>query len=200
VRLPNTRMQRTRSSPSALRSPLMRCPLGVRKRFLGFCASVLLCALPLNAETPWERYLACPNPAAAARVTQIAYSPGVNAEKRMSDDLDILEVQVISRDVESMRLALRLLGKAEGGHVEETLDIMLGRLIRIDPRLFLVELKRAGVKNWGGAVGNFGGPYVDRMDAYACEKRFRIEALRTVNDSDLRTLRDACIRELRQEP
>jgi hypothetical protein len=26
--LPNTRMQRTRSSPSALRSPLMRCPLG----------------------------------------------------------------------------------------------------------------------------------------------------------------------------
>ena len=28
--LPNTRMQRTRSSPSALRSPLMRCPLGRR--------------------------------------------------------------------------------------------------------------------------------------------------------------------------
>ena len=26
---PNTRMQRTRSSPSALRSPLMRWPLGV---------------------------------------------------------------------------------------------------------------------------------------------------------------------------
>ena len=26
--LPNTRMQRTRSSPSARRSPLMRCPLG----------------------------------------------------------------------------------------------------------------------------------------------------------------------------
>jgi hypothetical protein len=25
---PNTRMQRTRSSPLALRSPLMRCPLG----------------------------------------------------------------------------------------------------------------------------------------------------------------------------
>ena len=28
LRAPNTRMQRTRSSPSALRSPLMRCPLG----------------------------------------------------------------------------------------------------------------------------------------------------------------------------
>ena len=34
---PNTRMQRTRSSPSALRSPLMRCPLGSGKsqRWLG---------------------------------------------------------------------------------------------------------------------------------------------------------------------
>jgi hypothetical protein len=31
VRPPNTRMQRTRSSPSALRSPLMRCPLGSAK-------------------------------------------------------------------------------------------------------------------------------------------------------------------------
>ena len=31
-RPPNTRMQRTRSSPSALRSPLMRCPLGSTKR------------------------------------------------------------------------------------------------------------------------------------------------------------------------
>jgi hypothetical protein len=29
---PNTRMQRTRSSPTALRSPLMRCPLGGTKR------------------------------------------------------------------------------------------------------------------------------------------------------------------------
>jgi hypothetical protein len=28
---PNTRVQRTRSSPSALRSPLTRCPLGSAK-------------------------------------------------------------------------------------------------------------------------------------------------------------------------
>jgi hypothetical protein len=28
VRLPNKRVQRTRSSPSALRSPLTRCPFG----------------------------------------------------------------------------------------------------------------------------------------------------------------------------
>jgi len=33
VALPNTRMQRTRSSPSALRSPLMRWPLGPVSKF-----------------------------------------------------------------------------------------------------------------------------------------------------------------------
>ena len=43
---PNTRMQRTRSSPSALRSPLMRCPLGGPKSL--FRLSVLaLIALAL---------------------------------------------------------------------------------------------------------------------------------------------------------
>ena len=38
--LPNTRMQRTRSSPSALRSPLMRCPLGGRKNLIVMIALV----------------------------------------------------------------------------------------------------------------------------------------------------------------
>jgi hypothetical protein len=33
---PNTRMQRTRSSPSALRSPLMRSPLGVAVKSPGW--------------------------------------------------------------------------------------------------------------------------------------------------------------------
>ena len=40
---PNTRMQRTRSSPSALRSPLMRCPLGGPKLFLWAKAGVGWC-------------------------------------------------------------------------------------------------------------------------------------------------------------
>jgi hypothetical protein len=39
---PNTRMQRTRSSPSALRSPLTRCPLGRRSWVHGPIALFLL--------------------------------------------------------------------------------------------------------------------------------------------------------------
>jgi hypothetical protein len=45
---PNTRMQRTRSSPSALRSPLMRCPLG-RLKLLLVLGAILLVA-PLAAD------------------------------------------------------------------------------------------------------------------------------------------------------
>jgi hypothetical protein len=41
-RPPNTRMQRTRSSPSALRSPLMRCPLG---RFIRHACVILALGL-----------------------------------------------------------------------------------------------------------------------------------------------------------
>jgi len=43
VQRPNTRMQRTRSSPSALRSPLMRCPLGGQK--LSWCYWLVFAAL-----------------------------------------------------------------------------------------------------------------------------------------------------------
>ena len=61
---PNTRMQRTRSSPSALRSPLMRCPLGGRKPpgrssatralgyFLFFGYAVISVAAPTPAKPP----------------------------------------------------------------------------------------------------------------------------------------------------
>jgi len=40
--VPNTRMQRTRSSPSALRSPLMRCPLGRRNNVVAVILGALL--------------------------------------------------------------------------------------------------------------------------------------------------------------
>ena len=42
-RRPNTRVQRTRSSPSALRSPLTRCPLGARSNSWAAVALVLSC-------------------------------------------------------------------------------------------------------------------------------------------------------------
>ncbi len=138
-----------------------------------------------------------PNTAKCLEVTKISYSPGVDAGKQVFEDLALLEVQVISGDREAVRLGFRLL-KAADGHVAETLDIMLGRLIRVRPRLFLEESKASGAEATGlvNLVGNFGEPYIDRETAAAYEGKARISALQTVWDSSLSAVPDSCIRVL----
>jgi hypothetical protein len=63
---PNTRMQRTRSSPSALRSPLMRCPLGSR--------NLQTRAIPMVSLAVMYLFLAQPSPGLSGRnvFTQLA--------------------------------------------------------------------------------------------------------------------------------
>lgn len=106
----------------------------------------------------------------------------------------MLEVQVLTRDIEAVRLAFRLRRTADG-HFAEMLDIMLGRLIRIDAPLFLREVVRAGVSAplLDSLVGNFGQEYVDRTEAQAYEADQRIAALRHVKDSRVKAVRDRCI-------
>jgi hypothetical protein len=53
ARRPNTRMQRTRSSPSALRSPLMRCPLGAGSLLL----ALALVLAPERAAAAFDPYI-----------------------------------------------------------------------------------------------------------------------------------------------
>lgn len=169
---------------------------------LSIAVTALLIALtgPLivgSSSTPWEKYLENPTPQNASKVTKISYSPGVDEGKQVFQDLALLEVQVISGDREAVRLGFRLL-KAADGHLAETLDIMLGRLIRIGPRLFLEELKALGAEATGLAtlVGNFGEPYLHREVAQTYEAEARISSLRRVQDPALTAVRDACIRAL----
>src|ERR1700682_3483124 len=70
-RPPNTRVQRTRSSPSALRSPLTRCPLGAGKLR---CWLVCVCLL----DAFWA--LGCHmGPSLEAYRAHLAKSAGVSA-------------------------------------------------------------------------------------------------------------------------
>lgn len=170
---------------------------------LSIAVTALLIALTgpptvANSSTPWEEYLEYPTPQNASKVTKISYSPGVDAAKQVFEDLALLEVQMISGDRAAVRLGFRLL-KAADGHLAQTLDIMLGRLIRISPRLFLEELKASGAEATGLAnlVGNFGEPYLDREIAQAYEAKVRIAALERVQDPGLTTVRDASVRALR---
>jgi len=114
-------------------------------------------------------------------------------------NIRILERQVISGDAEAVRLAFRLFSIADGAYSED-LDILLGKLIRINPRLFLKELlgnkERAGRFSLDGLLGNEGEEYVDLIMAQCLENRLRRAALQSVSDYPLRQIRDECTREL----
>ena len=112
----------------------------------------------------------------------------------------MLERQVEARDPEAVRLAFALYSVMDGAAMED-LDIMLGKLIRIDAALFLRELSRRSdrTKYLEGLLGNQGEELVDRIRAKCLETKLRITALERVSDSDLRQLRDECLHLLRND-
>ena len=85
------------------------------------------------------------------------------------------------RERESVRLAFRMREIADGAFLED-LEIILGKLIRPAPDLFLAELQRAHVPPGalGGLVGNLGGSYDDKMREQCAELRRRMKAVRGV--------------------
>jgi hypothetical protein len=109
----------------------------------------------------------------------------------------ILERQVISGDAESVRLAFRLFSITDSAYTEE-LDILLGKLIRINPKLFLRELvaNQDLIGTLEGLLGNEGEEYVDRLKAQCLENRLRQKALQSVTNPSLRRKRDDCVNEL----
>jgi hypothetical protein len=72
---------------------------------------------------------------------------------------------------------------------------MLGRLIRVNARLFLRVLRdqHRPVMRLDSLVGNFGAAYVDRDAARRYEAARRRAALRAVTDRDLASVRDECL-------
>jgi hypothetical protein len=106
--------------------------------------------------------------------------------------LAVLERQVVARDAAAVRLAFVLDYDRQfgSGDVGETLDIMLGKLLRIDPRLFLSALKaeeeRTNVRApLGGLVRNLGEEFVDRMQAQCRELHRRTLSVQGVRDTAL---------------
>jgi len=116
------------------------------------------------------------------------------------NQLGMIERQVISKDRNAVKLAFKLLALA-GGEFGENLDIILGTLIRIDPKLFLEELKVAmpQIRCLDGLLGNKGFVYCDRHEAMCLETTLRIEALESVKDTTLEDIRNICIKELNDQ-
>ena len=116
----------------------------------------------------------------------------------IEEHMDMLDYQVLARDCHAVCLAFRLRTILDGALAESS-DVTLGRLIRIDPRLFLHELANHEGEFSEGLVGNNGGEFVDLPKAQAREDRLRIDALMTVQDPELRRVRDRCVRLLEED-
>lgn len=161
-------------------------------------------------ETAWKAYRLTPTDANAAKVCNAL--PGRTPEEiptsvigssvtdSIYGNLDDLEAQIKLKNRSAVGLAFRLMTIADGDF-GETLDQMLGRLIRVDPRLFLGELRknRHLVVRLDALVGNLGEDFIDNEDATKHELMLRIRSLRSVKDSGLQTTRDECITELRSQ-
>ena len=98
-------------------------------------------------------------------------------------NMGMLERQVLSSHALSVKLAFKLKLVSDGAFSQD-LDIILGQLIRINPELFLTELKSSKSKNRLRSFLNYGGPYVDRISAQCHESILRAQALKST-DPDL---------------
>jgi len=99
----------------------------------------------------WEKYIFHPSDENAKKVINIlpdkdhvVYSHSEEEAKALKivsgEGLRILEYEVHSSELEAVRSAFRLFTIADGAFAEE-LCFILGSLIRINPKLFLEELK-----------------------------------------------------------
>lgn len=147
------------------------------------------------AATAWENYLDLPTPANAALVQTIEYSAPVMGGYD-AGDLDILEAQIRAADAQAFRLAYRLYTKADGGLAEE-LGVMLGRVVRVHPAFFLAQVSALKVQceKFKWPLNASGLEYVDRIEAQVYEINQRREALKSVTDENLISIRDQCIRQ-----
>ena len=84
------------------------------------------------------------------------------------------------------------------GAFSKCLDFILGRLINIDPLLFLKELKlrENEIVRYDALLGNTGAEFADRPQDQCKELKKRMNSLRSVNDKDLLKIRNRCIEEL----
>jgi len=109
-------------------------------------------------------------------------------------DLAILGNEVIGANREAVKLAFKLFTISDGAF-SESICITLGDLIRINPEMFLEELKnhRKYVSRISTVLGNLGYVFVDRYEAHKYAINQRIKALKSVTNPMLSEMRLECL-------
>lgn len=153
----------------------------------------------------WQKYMKNPNPVLAKEMYNLLPDEKYHEKLNMKVleliymNIDVCEKMIKNRCRHSVRLAFKLLNLSDGAF-SESLFIILGNLIRIDPGMFLSELCNHYSIIQGNLIsilGNYGPSFHDRptMDSIT-ETRLRINALRGVYKKSLIALRDKCIDKL----
>lgn len=128
---------------------------------------------------------------------QISFS-GVSAETEANQSIYaekpmfVLEKQVQKRHQASVELAFRMMNIADGAFAED-LDVIVGKLITIDPALFLEELQKVNKSDLGGLVLNLDDTYVDEMKRTCAEWFLRKKALQGVEVPGLQNIKKRAI-------
>lgn len=153
-----------------------------------------------SSENAFKLYQSLPdNPDSARNV----YLSQQKVLQSIYEDFKVLEYQVLTQDRNSVKVAFRLISLSDGDFTE-TICIVLGRLIKINPQMFLQELKteiktnRKLIKILSGLVSNLGEQYINSHDASLIELEARIKALQLIKDKNLLAIRDECIAVLKE--
>jgi hypothetical protein len=158
----------------------------------------------VDFENAWGNYLSKPTHDNAEKVYNLLPDkvmggdyPDGGQTGRIFFKIDQLDKLVQQENRDALRLAFKLFTIADGEYAEG-LQIEIGKLININPKLFLQELKshRRLIISLDGLVGNLGQDYVDEFERQTKEKEKRIKSLNKVSDKDLNAIRDECLKEL----
>lgn len=115
--------------------------------------------------------------------------------EKIYGDVHVLDDQVKKSKKIAVQITFRLLNMADGDFAE-SLEIILGKLIRANARLFLQELGNFGSKDFcpKGIIGNLGDDFVDQPKEAVTEITLRKAALTKVTDPKFASSKATCLR------
>lgn len=153
-------------------------------------------------ERSWDKYLAQPTHANAVEVYRQLPNelltkdlPEVRLVNKMYEGWPHLSKKIAAGNKDAVEIGFKLYAIVDGGFKEDV-GADLGKLITLDAKLFLQELKkhRQLVQNLDGIVCNYGQENVDRKDLQIEEKDNRMRLLVNVSDPSLEDVKAECLK------
>lgn len=152
-------------------------------------------------ERCWDNYIAEPTHENALAVYKQLPNelltkdfPGERLVTKMYEGWPHLSKKIIVGNKDAVEIGFKMYAIVDGGFKEDV-GADLGKLITVDAKLFLQELKkhRSLVQNLDGIVSNYGEEYVDQKQLRLEEANNRMRLLVNVNDPDLEGVKSECL-------